>query len=110
MRTRWTQPWRSERELDESVLLGRQALTLMASALAVAGGLLLDHNTLGFRLGVHVFQVGTMWVAAVSLPRRNGPWPRQGGAGDREPRNPRPHPPYDSVTVSATPGEPTDST
>jgi hypothetical protein len=92
-----TSPWRSDREIAETVILGRQVITLMTVALLVAAGLLLN-LALGWGLGFHAFAIGTLWVATVELPGRAGPSPR-GGAGVREPRHPNPQFPQDSIAA-----------
>jgi hypothetical protein len=105
----WSLPWRSDREFGETIIFGRQAITLMSLALVIAAGLLLDLDILGVRLALLAFQIGACWVASVALPGEVGPGP-PGGAGVREPRRPTPQSPQSSVaapweaqTVKSTP-------
>jgi hypothetical protein len=97
----WSLPWRSEREFRETVILGRQAITLMSLALLVATGLLLDLENTGVRLAWYAFQIGAFWVACVDLPDEVDPGP-PGGASVREPRHPTPPSPQGGVAVFAT--------
>ena len=109
MQSTWSLPWRSDREFGETIIFGRQAITLMSLALVIAAGLLLDLDILGVRLALLAFQIGACWVASVALPGEVGPGP-PGGAGVREPRRPTPQSPQSSVaapweaqTVKSTP-------
>jgi hypothetical protein len=83
---------RSEREIGEMVVLGRQVITVMSLALFAAAGLLLDLENLGVRLAWYAFQIGACWVASVDLLGESGPGPPP-GAGVREPVRPTPHSP-----------------
>ena len=83
---------RSDRELAETVILGRRAITLMSLALLVATGVLLDLENIGFQLAWYAFQIGACWVASVDLLGESGPGPPP-GAGVREPVRPTPHSP-----------------
>jgi hypothetical protein len=84
---------RSDRELAETVILGRRAITLMSLALLVATGVLLDLENIGFRLAWYAFQIGACWVACVDLPDEVDPGP-PGDAPVREPRHPTPPSPH----------------
>jgi hypothetical protein len=98
VRSTWSLPWRSDREFGETVIFGRQAITLMSMALFVAAGLLIDVENLGIWLAWYAFQIGACWAAWVDLPGEVGPAP-PGGAGVREPRRPTPPSPQSSVAV-----------
>lgn len=98
MRSTWLSPWRSDREIAETVIFGRQVITLMSLALLIAAGLLLDLEDLGIRLAWFAFQVGACWVAWVDLPDEAG-HPPPDGAGVREPRRPTPEIPTSSVAA-----------
>ena len=101
MKSTWSLPWRSDREFGETVILGRQAITLMSMALLVATGLLLDLENIGVRLAWVAFQIGACWVACVDLPGEVDPGP-PGGASVREPRRPTPPSPQSGVAVFPT--------
>jgi hypothetical protein len=88
----------ADREFGETVILGRQAITLMSVALFVATGLLVDLENIGVRLAWYAFQIGACWVACVDLPGEVGPGP-PGGAGVREPRRPTPQSPQSGVAA-----------
>ena len=98
MQSTWSLPWRSDREFAETVIFGRQAITLMSLALLVAAGLLLGLENLGVRLAWYAFQIGACWVAWVDLPGEVGPEP-PGWAGVREPRRPTPHSPQSCLAA-----------
>jgi hypothetical protein len=101
VKSTWSLPWRSDREFGETVILGRQAITLMSLTLLVATGLLLDLENIGVWLAWYAFQIGAWWVACVDLPDEVDPG-TPGGASVHEPRRPTPQSPQRGVAVFAT--------
>jgi hypothetical protein len=111
-RPTWPAFWRSDEEIVATLALGRQVLTVMAVALLVAAGFILDREALGFLLGWHAFCWGAWWVDSVHSPDDFGllppggggvgPRPPDGGAGPWHPTPPVPGRGVDSWRDAAT--------
>jgi hypothetical protein len=96
--SKWVSPWRSDREIAETKIFGRQVINLMSVAVFIAAGLLLDLTNIGFPLGFYAFGGGACWVASVVLPREDDSAPPD-GTGVREPRRPAPQVPRSGVAL-----------